>query len=84
MGCVFYITDYQKVVDPKQLNSWIKVPVGLNARLQYLQWVSNGDTAVLHGAIDMPSWNLVNIVSGNGLLPDGTKPLHETMLTYHQ
>ena len=26
----------------------------------------------------------VNIGSGNGLLPDGTKPLPELMLTYHQ
>ena len=26
----------------------------------------------------------VNIVSGNGLLPDGTKPLPEPMLTYHK
>ena len=26
----------------------------------------------------------VNIGSGNGLLPDGTKPLPERMLTYHQ
>ena len=26
---------------------------------------------------------LVNICSGNGLLPDGTKPLPEPMLTYH-
>ena len=26
----------------------------------------------------------VNIGSGNGLLPDGTKPLPEQMLTYHQ
>ena len=26
----------------------------------------------------------VNIGSGNGLLPDGTKPLSEPMLTYHQ
>ena len=26
--------------------------------------------------------NLVNIDSGNGLLPDNTKPLSETMLTY--
>ena len=25
-----------------------------------------------------------NIGSGNGLLPDGTKPLPEPMLTYHQ
>ena len=27
---------------------------------------------------------LVNIGSGNGLLPDGTKPLPEPMWTYHQ
>ena len=27
---------------------------------------------------------LVNIGLGNGLLPDGTKPLPEPMLTYHQ
>ena len=26
----------------------------------------------------------INIGSGNGLLPDGTKPLPELMLTYHQ
>ena len=26
---------------------------------------------------------LVNIGSGNGLLPDGTKPLPEPILTYH-
>ena len=26
----------------------------------------------------------VNTGSGNGLLPDGTKPLPEPMLTYHQ
>ena len=28
--------------------------------------------------------DLVNIGSGNGLMPDGTKPLPEQMLTYHQ
>ena len=28
--------------------------------------------------------DLGQIGSGNGLLPDGTKPLPETMLTYHQ
>ena len=27
---------------------------------------------------------LVNIGSGNGLLPDSTKPLPEPMVTYHQ
>ena len=26
----------------------------------------------------------VNIGSGNGLMPDGTKPLPEPMLNYHQ
>ena len=31
----------------------------------------------------MVSWNLVKIVSGNGLLPDGTKPLPETILSNH-
>ena len=32
----------------------------------------------------MASWNLVNIGSGNGLLPHGTKSLHEPMLTCQQ
>ena len=32
----------------------------------------------------MASLNLVNIGSGNGLLPDGTKPLAEPMLTYDE
>ena len=27
---------------------------------------------------------VVNIGSGNGLVPDGTKPLPDPMLTYHQ
>ena len=30
------------------------------------------------------TWNLFNIGSGNSLLPDGTNPLPEPMLTYHQ
>ena len=29
------------------------------------------------------SWNLVNIGSGNGLLPDSTEPLPEPMLNYY-
>ena len=33
-----------------------------------------------HMALDI----LVNTGSGNGLLPDGTKPLPELMLTYHR
>ena len=32
----------------------------------------------------MVTWIWINIGSGNGLLPDGTKPLPEPMLTYHQ
>ena len=31
----------------------------------------------------MVTWNWVNIGSGNGVLPDGTKPLPQPMLTYH-
>ena len=32
----------------------------------------------------MASWILVNIGSGNGLVPDSIKPLPEPMLTYFQ
>ena len=32
----------------------------------------------------MASWNLDNIGLGNGMLPDGTKPLPEPMLTNYQ
>ena len=32
----------------------------------------------------MATYIWVNIDSGNGLLPDGTKPLPEPMLTYHK
>ena len=32
----------------------------------------------------MATWIWVNIGPGNGLLPDGTEPLPEPMLTYHQ
>ena len=39
-----------------------------------------------HCGLLMPygDMDLGNIGSGNGLLPDGTKPLSEQMLTYHQ
>ena len=33
---------------------------------------------------DITSWILVNIGLGNGLLPDGTKPLPEPILIYYQ
>ena len=32
----------------------------------------------------MTTYILLNIGSGNGLLPDGPKLLHEPILTYHQ
>ena len=32
----------------------------------------------------MVSWNLVNIDSDNGLVPDSTKPLSEPMVIYCQ
>ena len=32
----------------------------------------------------MVTWNLVNIGSGIVLVPDGTKPIPELMLTYHK
>ena len=32
----------------------------------------------------MASYNFLNIGSGDGLLPGGTKPLTESMLTNHQ
>ena len=42
-----------------------------------------GNIILTHWGLVMPQiW--VNIGSGNGLLPDGTKPLPEPMLTYHQ
>ena len=30
------------------------------------------------------TWIWIHFGSGKGLLPDGTKPLHDSMLTYHQ
>ena len=56
-------------------------------------WISQHDS---HNMRDLTDWDLmtpygdmatriwVNIGSGNGKLPDGTKPLPEPMLTYHQ
>ena len=46
---------------------------------------SHGMQLTLFGLVtQMASLNLVNIGYGNGLLPDGTKPLPKPMLTYHQ
>ena len=50
--------------------------------MPYLQWwFSLTHCGLLTPYVDK-IW--VNIGSGNGLLPDGTKPLPEPMLTYHQ
>ena len=38
---------------------------------------------ITHYGLETP-YVWVNIGSGNGLLPDGIKPLPEPMLTYHQ
>ena len=38
-------------------------------------------TLLTHCGLVAENW--VNIGSGNGLLPDGTKPLPEPMLIYH-
>ena len=37
-----------------------------------------------HYGLEMATWVWVKIGSGYGLLPDGTKPLPDPMLTYHQ
>ena len=41
----------------------------------------HGFLIMLYGNIDLGQW--LNIASGNGLLPDGTKPLPEPVLTSH-
>ena len=48
---------------------------------RFFQFINSlGPSDARHMALEI----LVNIDSGNGLLPDGTKPLSEPMLTYHQ
>ena len=51
--------------------------VAISSRSQHVNslWPNNTITMTLV---------FVNTGSGNGLLPDGTKPLPEPMLTYHQ
>ena len=39
---------------------------------------------VMAGTLVLPYGDIANIGSGNGLVPDGTKPLPETMLTHHE
>ena len=58
-------------IDGKDPNaSWVKY----RFKLQLQQYATS-----FRGA-----FYVVNTGSGNGLLPDGTKPLPEPMLTYHQ
>ena len=47
-------------------------------------WAMFLSTLILAKCRHMAKEIWVNIGSGNGLLPDGTKPLPEQMLTYHQ
>ena len=51
-------------------------------------WSPCGDSAALPKRstmmASMATYIWVNIVSGNGLLPDGTKPQPEPVLTFHQ
>ena len=53
-------------------------------------WWLSGKTNAITPITHWPSYAIwqqkfcVNIVSGNGLLPDGTKPLPQPMLTDHQ
>ena len=42
------------------------------------------DIGLTHFGLVTPYGDRVNIGSGNGLLPDGTKPLPEPMLTDHR
>ena len=44
-------------------------------------WPSDKEQGT-ESTLELKNWD--NIGSGNGLLPDGTKPLPEPMLTYHQ
>ena len=47
-------------------------------------WLQKGIKPFVTWCHHMVTGILVNIGSGNGLLPDGTKPLPESVLTYHQ
>ena len=63
---------------PSSINSfavafrWVSAFVMTMFKLTVAKWHHDG------------SWNLVNIGSGNGLLPDSTEPLPDPMLKYYQ
>ena len=59
-------------VNDQDINKWNEFGNGTLIKLIGAQW--------RHMALEI----LVNTGSGNGLLPDGTKPLPEPMLAYHQ
>ena len=54
------------------------------SRMQVEKFIHWGLVIYAFGDLDMPSDILINTGLGNGLLPDGTKPLPEPMLSYHQ
>ena len=60
------------------LNYVIKAPTSLYIGSWFYNWRLQHLT---HSGIVAPQ-NLIDIVSGNGLLPDRSKPLPEPMLTY--
>ena len=71
----------------RQKNLRISLGNGLAPKKQNSMAWTNGHLAHLtHCGLVMPydDIDLVNIGSGNGLLPDGTKPLPEPVLTYHK
>ena len=49
--------------------------------LPFLRNVTGIDTIILSDA--MASWNSLSIGSGNGLVPDGTKPSPEPVMTWN-
>ena len=59
--------------------------LGCPFHLAFIVW-GNLPPGLTHCVLVMPYGQIkwVNIGSGNGLVPDGTKPLPEPMLTYHQ
>ena len=61
----------------------------IDNKIYFLSYPSNesnflGTNELTHYGLVTPSQILVNIGSGNGLLPDGTKPLPEPMLNYRK
>ena len=75
MPSTSYINLCNKYLEPNQ-------DTELNFKIRKSAWIKDLKINSLRpsGVIWRQIW--VNIGSGNGLLPDGTKPLPEPMLTY--